>query len=160
MLGLALSPLVGLVGSSESGVLLDESVFVSAMMILAWMIDWSHSLVTSVIWSALFGSLFVQFGRRVMWVMAAAVFSHFVLDFVMHPADLALWPGSNIHLGLGLWRSLPTGWWFVELCLVVALLGYYWRRSKTDGSFGGRSVGAVVTVLILHTLNSPWFSAL
>ncbi len=123
-------------------------------------IDWSHSLVTSVIWLALFGLLFVQFGRRVMWVMAAAVFSHFVLDFVMHPADLALWPGSNIHLGLGLWRSLPTGWWFVELCLVVALLGYYWRRSKTDGSFGGRSVGVVVTVLILHTLNSPWFSAL
>ena len=38
MLGLALSPLVGLAGSSESGVL-DESVFVWAMMILAWMID-------------------------------------------------------------------------------------------------------------------------
>jgi hypothetical protein len=38
VLGLALSPLVGLVGSSESGVL-DELVFVSAMMILDWMID-------------------------------------------------------------------------------------------------------------------------
>ncbi len=38
VLGLALSPLVGLAGSSESGVL-DESVFVWAMMILAWMID-------------------------------------------------------------------------------------------------------------------------
>ena len=31
-------PLVGLGGSSESGVL-DESVFVSAMKILAWIID-------------------------------------------------------------------------------------------------------------------------
>ena len=38
MLGLALGPLVGLAGSSESGVL-DESVFVSAVMILAWIID-------------------------------------------------------------------------------------------------------------------------
>ena len=123
-------------------------------------IDWSHSLATSVVWSALFGLLFVQFGRKVMWVMAVAVFSHFVLDFTMHPADLALWPGSNIHLGLGLWRSLPTGWWFVELSLVVALLGYYWRRSKTDGSFGGRPVAVVVTVLILHALNSPWLSTL
>ncbi len=37
-LDLALSPLVGIAGSSGSGVL-DESVFVSAMMILAWMID-------------------------------------------------------------------------------------------------------------------------
>ncbi len=39
VLDLALSPpLVGMTGSSESGVL-DESVFVSAMMILVWMID-------------------------------------------------------------------------------------------------------------------------
>ena len=80
-----------------------------------------------------------------MWVMAVAVFSHFVLDFAMHPADLALWPGSNIHLGLGLWRLLLTGWWFVELSLVVVLLGYYWRRSKTDGSFGGSPVPSLPT---------------
>jgi len=39
VLGLALSPpLVGMTGSSESGVL-DGSVFLSAMMVLAWMID-------------------------------------------------------------------------------------------------------------------------
>ncbi len=121
-------------------------------------IDWSHSLATSVIWSALFGLLFVRFGRKVMWVMVAAGFSHFILDVPMHPADLALWPGSNIHLGLGLWQSLPIGWWFLELGVVVALLGYYWRRSRTGGSFGGRPVAVVATVLILHALNSPWLS--
>ena len=123
-------------------------------------IDWSHSLVTSVIWSILFALLFVRFGRKVMSVMAAAVFSHFILDLAMHPADLALWPGSDVHLGLGLWRLLPTGWWFFELGLVVLLLGYYWRRSKTERSFGGRAVAVVATVLILHVLNSPWLSAL
>ncbi len=123
-------------------------------------IDWSHSLVTSVIWSILFALLFVQFGRKVMSVMAAAVFSHFILDLAMHPADLALWPGSDVHLGLGLWRLLPTGWWFFELGLVVLLLGYYWRRSRTEQSFGGRAVAVVATVLILHVLNSPWLSAL
>jgi hypothetical protein len=46
--------------------------------------------------------------------MALAVFSHFLLDLPMHPADMALWPGSSIRLGMGLWRTLPTGWWFVE----------------------------------------------
>ena len=123
-------------------------------------IDWSHSLVTSIMWSILFALLFAQFGKRVMWVMAAAVFSHFALDFVMHPADLALWPGSGVHLGLGLWRLLPTGWWFVELGLVGLLLGYYWQRSKTERSFGGRPTAVVVAVLILHVMNSPWLSAL
>jgi len=121
-------------------------------------IDWSHSLVTTVIWSALFGLLFFRSGRKVAWVMVAAVFSHFVLDFLMHPADLALWPGSSAHLGLGLWTSLPIGWWFVELSFVVAFLGYYVRRAKTDGSFGGRLTAVAVTVLILHALNSPWLS--
>ncbi len=123
-------------------------------------IDWSHSLVTSIMWSILFALLFAQFGKRVMWVMAAAVFSHFALDFVMHPADLALWPGSGVHLGLGLWRILPTGWWFVELGLVGLLLGYYWQRSKIERSFGGRPTAVVVAVLILHVMNSPWLSAL
>ncbi len=38
-MGLALSPpLVGWTGSSESGDV-DESVFMSAMMVLAWMVD-------------------------------------------------------------------------------------------------------------------------
>ena len=123
-------------------------------------IDWSHSLVTSVIWSILFALLFARLGKKVMWVMAGAVFSHFVLDLVMHPADMALWPGSAVHLGFGLWRLLPTGWWFVELGFVGLLLGYYWNRSKTDQSFGGRPVAVVVTVLILHAMNSPWLSTL
>ena len=78
-------------------------------------IDWSHSLVMSVVWSILFGAAFLRRGRRVAAVMAVAVFSHFVLDIVMHPPDLALWPGSAAHLGFGLWRTLPLGWWFVEL---------------------------------------------
>ncbi len=123
-------------------------------------IDWSHSLLSSVVLSVMFGLLFLRFGGRVMIVMCAAVFSHFILDLPMHPADLALWPGSEVHLGMGLWRSLPVGWWFLELGLVAALLGYYWRRSKADQSFGGRPLAIVGTVLILHVLNSPWLSAL
>ena len=123
-------------------------------------IDWSHSLLSSTVLSVVFGLLFLRFGGKVMLVMGVAVFSHFILDLLMHPADLALWPGSDVHLGMGLWRSLPVGWWFLELGLVAVLLGYYWQRSKVDQSFGGRALAVVVTVLILHVLNSPWLSAL
>ncbi len=123
-------------------------------------IDWSHSLVMSVVWSILFGTAFLRRGRTVAAAMAVAVFSHFVLDVVMHPPDLALWPGSATHLGFGLWRALPVGWWFVELGAVAAGCWYYWHRSRSDRSFGGRALAAVAVILVLHLLNSPWLSAL
>jgi len=58
------------------------------------------SFVSSLVVSVVFGLLFLRRGGRVMLVMSVAVFSHFVLDFLMHPADLALWPDSETHLGL------------------------------------------------------------
>lgn len=76
-------------------------------------IDWSHSLLMSLVWSLLFGAVFLRRGRAVAVVMAIAVFSHFVLDFVMHPNDMALWPGSTTHLGSLRFGSIewlhPTG---------------------------------------------------
>lgn len=122
-------------------------------------IDWSHSLLMSVVWSAAFGAAFIGKGRAVGVAMAFAVFSHFLLDCVMHPADLAVWPGSAAHVGLGLWRIAPPLWWFVELAVIAAALWYYWRRSRVDESFGGRAGGVAAVVLLLHALNSPWLSA-
>lgn len=121
-------------------------------------IDWSHSLATSVVWSALFGLLFIRRGRRVAAVTGIAAFSHFLLDLPMHPPDLALWPGADLHLGLGLWRALPTGWWFVELALVLAAGAYYVRRARRSAAFGRRPFAVVAVVLVLHVLNAPWLS--
>ncbi len=123
-------------------------------------IDWSHSLVMSVMWSIVFGAAFLRRGRTVAGAMAVAVLSHFVLDIVMYPPDLALWPGSTIHLCLGLWRVSPVGWWSVELAVVAAGCWYYWHRSRSDRSFGGRALGAVAVILVLHLANSPWLSML
>ena len=123
-------------------------------------IDWSHSLGMSLIWSGLFALLFLRRGRKVAAVMAVAAFSHFVLDLPMHPPDMSLWPGSTVHLGLGLWQSLPTGWWFVELALVALAGWYYVRRAQIAVGFGGRPLAVVAVVLLLHLSNSPWLSPL
>jgi membrane-bound metal-dependent hydrolase YbcI (DUF457 family) len=123
-------------------------------------IDWSHSLATSILWSVVFAALFWRRGRAVAVAMGAAVFSHFVLDLLMHPADLALWPGSSVHLGFGLWRVLPTGWWFVELAVIVLALAYYRHRARRDGTFGGRAGAAALVIVLLHVSNSPWLSPL
>lgn len=123
-------------------------------------IDWSHSLLMSLVWSAVYASLFLRWGARVAGVMAVAAFSHFVLDVPMHPQDLALWPGSEVHLGFGLWQLLPRGWWFVELALIGFAGAYYVRASRGAETFGRRPVAAVAVVLVLHVFNSPWLSPL
>lgn len=120
-------------------------------------IDWSHSLLMSLVWSTVFAMAWWRSGRRVAFVMGLAVFSHFVLDLVVHPADLALWPGAATHIGFGLWVTLPVGWWFVELGLIAACWAYYVRQSRVRGGFGGRPIGVALVLLGLHVFNAPWF---
>ena len=119
-------------------------------------IEWSHSLAMALVWAALFGLAFVGKGRAVALVLAFAVFSHFLLDLPVHPRDLALWPGSSVHLGFGLWQIWPVGYWWVELATIALCCGYYWSRAKRIGTFGGRAGWACAVVLLLHLLNSPW----
>jgi hypothetical protein len=121
-------------------------------------IDWSHSLAMSSLWAAAYGFAFRHHGRAVAAAMAIAVLSHFALDLVVHPPDLALWPGSAVHLGFGLWTALPYGWWFVELAVIAAGYGYYHHRARRDRRFGGRPGWIGVTLLALHLMNSPWLS--
>src|SRR3954470_23167036 len=65
---------------------------------------WSHSLLMSLVWSALAGGAVWAAVRqfRPALVIAAGVFSHWVLDFVTHRPDMPLYPGSETYLGLGL----------------------------------------------------------
>lgn len=123
-------------------------------------IDWSHSLLMSLAWSALFGAAFLRWGKGVAGVMAVAAFSHFVLDLPMHPSDMALWPNSELHLGFGLWQTLPVGWWFVELGVVALCGGYYVSRAVQSDDFGRRPLLALLVVVLLHVSNSPWLSPL
>lgn len=120
-------------------------------------IDWSHSLAASLGWSVLYALAFLGRGAAIAGVMGFAVFSHFLLDLPMHPPDLALWPHSAAHVGLGLWHT--PFWWWAELTFIVAGCGYYVARSRRAGTFGGRAGWVCAVVLALHALNSPWLAA-
>lgn len=121
-------------------------------------IDVSHSLVMAIVWSVLFALAFRGRDWEVRLALGCAVFSHFTLDFLVHSPDLALWPGSPIHLGLGIWRQWPRGGWLLELGFVVACLAYYVRRSRKERTFGRRAGWVCAVVIVLHVLNSPWLS--
>lgn len=104
--------------------------------------DYTHSLLGAAALAAAFGLVAaLRWGWRSGTVLGAVVFSHWVLDLVVHRADLPILPadlGGLPRLGLGLWQ-VPAAAIAVELGLVVAGSVAYWRAAVRQGS-GRRSV--------------------
>jgi hypothetical protein len=109
----------------------------------------SHSLVTSVGWSVLVGGAYYARRRnvRTAWILAAAVFSHWFLDFLVHRPDLPLWPGGP-KVGLGLWNS-----WAVETILEVAIFAAgtwaYLNVTRARDAIGRYALWALLIFLFL-----------
>ena len=56
--------------------------------------------------------------------MGLAVFSHFVLDLIVHVPDLPILGRESPTLGLGLWREMPVAL-ALELLLTAGALAIY-----------------------------------
>ncbi len=111
---------------------------------------WTHSLAMAVVWSVVFGLLCraVTKNPRAAVVAAAAVFSHWVLDFVTHRPDMALAPGLSARVGLGLWHS-TAGTIVVEGALFVAGVWLYTKATRARDGIGRWAMWALVAFLAL-----------
>ncbi|MEV8631246.1 permease [Streptosporangium sp. NPDC051023] len=103
--------------------------------------DYTHSLLGAALIAALTGLLAARWwGRRSGTVIGAVVFSHWLLDLLVHRADLPLLPGNlgNLPLlGLGLWQYpwLAAG---IEVALLLAGTFLYRRAALTSGATAPR----------------------
>lgn len=111
---------------------------------------WSHSLVAALVWSAVFGGVYHLFrgDRTTAKFVAAAVFSHWVLDWVTHRPDLQVAPGIAYRTGLGLWRSVPAT---VAVEGVFFLVAAAWYADATEAldALGRWTLIAFVALLLL-----------
>jgi len=121
-------------------------------------IPYSHGLVATIFWGALvyviFRFLWFQIGTTKALagaVMATAVVSHFVLDFISHTADLPLLTGDGIKIGLGLWNSVG-GTLIVEQALFIGALAIYYRSTSGKGFLGKYGIAIFGIGLILLNL--------
>lgn len=85
----------------------------------------SHGLLAAAVWSALAGAAaFVSYGRlgpskvRVAALVAAAVFSHWLLDALVHRPEMPLAGAGSAKVGVGLWQHMPAAL-AVEAAIVV-----------------------------------------
>ncbi len=101
-------------------------------------IDWSHSLLSSIVLAILAGAVFRRLkpeaGRRGFWVIAGLVFSHWVMDLIVHRPDLPLYPGGTVMLGFALW-NFPWLAYALEMGLVLAAF-LYWQKITTAKHWG------------------------
>jgi membrane-bound metal-dependent hydrolase YbcI (DUF457 family) len=116
----------------------------------AWHDDWSHSLFMTLVWATMLALLFIRRGRAVAAAVWLAVFSHFLLDLPIHPKDLALYPHSTIHLGMGLWSIGRFNYWLVETCILIILMIVYARGARRHKLPMTGIAGTCLLVLALH----------
>jgi len=104
--------------------------------------DYTHSIVGMLALSAALGAMFLpRLGKRGATVVALVSASHWVLDLVVHRADMPLLPGNFVNLprlGFGLWNH-PRAAACVELVLVVAGATMYWRAAMELPAGAGRN---------------------
>ena len=127
---------------------------------------YSHSLAASVLWSVLAGTavwfmIGAQVPRRFALALIAgvAVFSHFVLDFLVHVPDLPLLSNDSPKLGLGLWRDMPVAL-AVELGIAAIALAVYLRvtslpRARIAVVIGLVAFASALTVIGPHAASEP-----
>jgi hypothetical protein len=116
----------------------------------------SHSLLAVVGWAVLLAATHyaTRRDRRAAAVIAAAVLSHWFLDFIVHEPDLPLAPGATPKLGLGLW------WWptlslAFELAVFAAGLWLYAHATRAVDRTGTWALWALVAFLLaIHLANS------
>jgi len=99
--------------------------------------DYTHALLGTIVLAATFGLVAGwRWSSRTGIVLALVVFSHWVLDLIVHRPDLPLLPGNAGNFprfGLGLWRH-PVAAMLIEVAIVVAGAILYWRAARETAS--------------------------
>ena len=116
---------------------------------------WSHSLLMALVWSAAMAAVYwaASRDRRGASVVAAGVFSHWVLDFVTHRPDMQLAPGVGKEVGLGLWYSV-VGTVATEAAMFIVAVVVYLGVTRARGLAGKISIATLVGFLGLAYVGS------
>jgi hypothetical protein len=117
---------------------------------------YSHGLVAGIVWSACAGAgawaAFAHLGparARGALLVAATVFSHWLLDALVHQPELPLTGASSPNIGLGLWRHMPIALAAETVIVAIGLLLFVPGRGLSRGK--SLAVTAMTVLLLALT---------
>lgn len=127
--------------------------FTQANALDLYYMPYTHGLPGSIVLSLAFGAVVAFFiaGNRVttFLLIAAASFSHWLLDLVVHVPDLPLYDDSA-KVGFGLWRHIALS--FPLELIVLGVGAWFYARTMTFTGARGRSLywGFVVLLAVFQ----------
>jgi uncharacterized membrane protein len=118
-----------------------------------YVFPYSHGLAASAFWSVLAASgawaACARLGparTRLALLIAAAAFSHWLLDLLVHRPELPLAGATSPTVGLGLWQHMPVAIG-AEAAIVMFGIFLFMRRNRLS-----RARSVAIVVLSLATL--------
>jgi membrane-bound metal-dependent hydrolase YbcI (DUF457 family) len=113
---------------------------------------YTHSLDGAAAWAIAAGVVYWLFRKADGWqsaaIVSAAVFSHWVLDLIVHRPDLPLYDES-MKVGLGLWNH-PIAAFALEIAFLFGGMYLYWTMTEpmTSGGRYGMPIFGVLMVAV------------
>ena len=117
--------------------------FTASSMLDSYFHPYSHSLITAILWSAISALVYAavcsrhpfdsaqgrlsHYSKSAPLIIGLAVFSHWILDLVAHPRDLAVYD-NTWKVGFGLWNYRDPEF-ALEIGLLAGGIATYLTRS-------------------------------
>ena len=130
--------------------------FTAGSMIDSYFHPYSHSLIAAIAWSAVAALVYKRlcswlgypYRKSAALIVGLAVFSHWILDFIAHPRDLAIYD-NRWKVGLGLWnyRGLEFG---LEVALLAGGIVLYLARNVIPAARKKEVIGFGLALVIVQ----------
>ena len=128
--------------------------FTAGSMLDLYFHPYSHSLIAAIAWSCIaslaykiFCSRHSVYRKYAAFIVGAAVFSHWILDLIAHPRDLAIYD-NTWKVGFGLWNYQDPEFALEILLLGAGIMLYLTRNAMPTVRKGAVIAFGVVLVVI------------
>ena len=111
--------------------------FTAGSMLDSYFHPYSHSLIAAILWSCFAALIYWavcsrrgrHYSRSAPFIVGVAVFSHWLLDLIAHPRDLAIYDDAW-KVGFGMWRYRGPEF-ALEIALLACGIALYIARNVT-----------------------------
>ena len=130
--------------------------FTAGSMLDSYFHPYSHSLITAVIWSVVAALIYKgvcgrhgrHYSKFAPLVIGVAVFSHWVLDLIAHPRDLAIYD-NTWKVGFGLWNHRDPEF-ALEIALLAGGIALYLARNVMPTIRKGAVIAFGIALIIVQ----------